>query len=201
MNKHEMSLDERISALEARLARREDRDEIENLVAVHQYYMTGNQGERAFDELYADRPDVTNEIGASGVYFGRKKARTYYEKEHVPGRLFVHTLTTPDIVISKDRSTAKGLWFTVGVESDAGDLGPNPPRPWKTENCSPAGRQTVRITWRNGSGASLRSILSEKTAYGRSGITIIMSCSAVPIRWIGFSIRGYASTQMDSGWI
>ena len=30
MNKHEMSLDERISALEARLARREDRDEIEN---------------------------------------------------------------------------------------------------------------------------------------------------------------------------
>ena len=34
-------------------ARREDRDEIENLVAVHQYYMTGNQGERAFDELYA----------------------------------------------------------------------------------------------------------------------------------------------------
>lgn len=128
MNKHEMSLDERISALEARLARREDRDEIENLVAVHQYYMTGNQGERAFDELYADRPDVTNEIGASGVYFGRKKARTYYEKEHVPGRLFVHTLTTPDIVISKDRSTAKGLWFTVGVESDAGDLGPNPPQ-------------------------------------------------------------------------
>lgn len=128
MSEQKISLEERIARLEEQLARRNDRDEIENLVAVHQHYMTANQGERAFDELYSrTREDVTTEIGASGVYFGRKKARTYYEKDNVPGRLFVHTLTTPDIAVSRDRTTAKGIWFTVGAESDAGDLGDYPP--------------------------------------------------------------------------
>ena len=51
MSEQKMSLEERIARLEEQLARRNDRDEIENLVAVHQHYMTANQGERAFDEL------------------------------------------------------------------------------------------------------------------------------------------------------
>ena len=128
MNQQDISLAERLKALEEKLDRQADRSAIENLAAAHQHYMTGNEGEKAFDTLWArERDDVTIEIGSAGVYAGRKKTRTYFEKEKRPGRLFVHTLTTPDIVIDEDRKTARGLWFTIGAESDAGELGPVPP--------------------------------------------------------------------------
>lgn len=104
-----------------------DRQLIENLVARYQYYYAAGLGERIVDELWArEVPTVSNEFGASGVYRGIRKVKTYYQKDIVPGRFNMHTMTTPAIEIAGDRKTAKGVWMSIGVETDAGDLGPEP---------------------------------------------------------------------------
>lgn len=123
------SLEERVAFLEKQLERKTDREKIENLISVHQHYLAGNQGPRALRELWAQtKEDVSMEIGASGVYLGLRNIRKYYEKDIIPGRLMVHALTTPDIEIDLSGERATGLWFNIGVESDAGELGEHPPK-------------------------------------------------------------------------
>lgn len=123
------ALQRRLDALEQELARRRDREEIENLAARYQHYWTAGQGGRIVDELWARRAeDVSSEVGPSGVYIGLERLASYYQKEAAAGRLTVHTMTTPDIQVAGDGRTARGLWLSIGSESDAGELGEHPPK-------------------------------------------------------------------------
>lgn len=128
MEKLEM-LQQQVEQLEQEVARCRDRDEIENLVAKYQNYYSAGQGERIVSELLArDREDVSHEFGPSGLYIGPDKVATFYQKDVLPGHLVINTMTTPLIQVAKDRESARGIWFCIGTETDAGELGPNPPR-------------------------------------------------------------------------
>ena len=116
-----------IRILQVECNRNRDRQQIENLAAKYQYYYAAGLGERIVDELWAHEVmTVSNEFGASGVYRGIRKVKTYYQKDIVPGRFQMHTMTTPSIEVAGDGKTAKGVWMSIGVETDAGDLGPKP---------------------------------------------------------------------------
>ena len=116
-----------IRILQVECNRNRDRQQIENLAAKYQYYYAAGLGERSVDELWAHEVmTVSNEFGASGVYRGIRKVKTYYQKDIVPGRFQMHTMTTPSIEVAGDGKTAKGVWMSIGVETDAGDLGPEP---------------------------------------------------------------------------
>lgn len=121
------ALQAEVQQLREECQRNRDRDLIENLVSRYQYYFAAGLGDRIVDELWAHEvTTVSNEFGASGVYRGLRKVRTYYQKDVVPGRFNMHTMTTPAIEIAGDGKTAKGVWMSIGVETDAGDLGPKP---------------------------------------------------------------------------
>lgn len=129
MAEHIEELLERLEKLELEVTRLKKRDELENLASRYQYYWTAGEGQRIVEELWTkERRDASLEIGPSGVFIGVPRLSTYYMNERRPGRLLVHTMTTPDVVVSQDGQTAKGLWITVGSESESGDLGPEPPQ-------------------------------------------------------------------------
>lgn len=123
------SLKARLSQLEKRTQTAEDKLEIERLMSKYQFYFAAGEGGRIVDELWAhEADDVANEFGASGVYAGLRCVATAYQKDVLPGKMNVHTMTTPYIEIAGDGKTAKGVWMSIGAEMDAGDLGPNPPK-------------------------------------------------------------------------
>lgn len=118
-----------IKSLEKKLDQLSHRAEIENLVSTYQSYLSAGLGARIVGELWAQNTeDVAIELGASGVYIGPRKVSTYYEKDIVPGRYAIHAMTTPSIDVCSDKNYAHGVWTSVGLELDAGELGICPPK-------------------------------------------------------------------------
>lgn len=121
-------LEDRLARLENQNLRLQDRIEIENLMAKHQFYQAAGQGRRIVDELWSQQDDVSIEYGASGVYQELWKVKTFYIKDVLPGCLSVVALASQYLEVSGDGQAAFGLWMSLGTETDAGDLGPFPPR-------------------------------------------------------------------------
>lgn len=107
---------------EDRLLRIEARGEIENLMGMHFHLLLANAGEEIMHQIWADTAEISVEIGASGEYRGRDKVATLYQKDHIPGKFTLLMPVTPVIQVSPKADTARGLWFAIGLETDAGEL-------------------------------------------------------------------------------
>lgn len=112
--------------IEQRLLRLEARAEIENLMGAHFQLLLANEGTRIMEQLWANSGRVKLEIGASGEYGGREKVATFYQKDHIPGKFTLLMPVAPVIRVAEDAQSARGLWFAIGLETDAGDLSGSP---------------------------------------------------------------------------
>lgn len=119
----EDKLMQRLEALERRVALLEDRAQIENLVARHNFYLSSGQGRRIVPELWTRDENASIEYGASGVYGARWKVITFYVSEDVPGCLTTCAASNQWLTIAPDGQSARGVWMAAGTETDAGDLG------------------------------------------------------------------------------
>ena len=60
--------EERLAALERRLTALDDREQIQNLMAKHNFLFSAGQGRRIVPELWSSSDEASIEYGASGVY-------------------------------------------------------------------------------------------------------------------------------------
>lgn len=111
------------NTVEKRLERLEIRAEVENLIGTYCHLLFAGEGGQIMEELWSASEDVSIEIGASGRYVTREKVATYYQKDRIAGKFVLLLPVTPVIEAAGDGETARGLWFVLGLESDAGDLG------------------------------------------------------------------------------
>ena len=125
----ERTMEERLSALEQKVACLEDRACIENLMAKHYFWFSMGQGRRIAEELWSKSDDASIEYGASGVYRKHWKVKSFYVKEKIPGCLTTFTAANRWLTVSADGQQARGVWMVIGTETDAGDLSSEPPKP------------------------------------------------------------------------
>lgn len=125
----EEKLLQRLNELEAKLARLEDKAEIENLMAKHNYYFSAGQGRRIVPELWTKDENASIEYGASGVYGALWKVLTFYVDFEIPGSFHTFTGTNRFLTIAPDGNTARGVWMVLATETDAGDLASQKPGP------------------------------------------------------------------------
>ena len=116
-------LEQRLEALEARLAAVEAKAEIADLMGRYALWCGADCGGRIVEELWSQADDVSLEYGASGIYEGLWKVKTFYIKEAVPGRLDTVSFSSPSITLSPDGLTAWGSWTAFGTQTDAGIWG------------------------------------------------------------------------------
>lgn len=126
----EQTLQARLAAMERRLARLEDRQQIENLMARHNFLYSAGQGRRIVEDLWSADENATIEFGASGVYRAEKgswKLLSFYVKPAIPGCLSTWSGTNAWLRVAEDGMRARGLWMVVATEADAGDLAAEKP--------------------------------------------------------------------------
>ncbi|MCA0329192.1 MAG: nuclear transport factor 2 family protein [Actinobacteria bacterium] len=131
MTTTEQELQDRIAALEARLAETElrstralDRGAVENVFSRYMHYHNAYEDERIIDELWVRKgtPGVRSQYNNNGVYTEWETVMAYHRGRPRPvGKLLLHYTTTPVIEVSADGTTAKGMWLMAGIESGLTD--------------------------------------------------------------------------------
>lgn len=121
------SYEARLSEIEKRLTLLEDREQIQNLMAKHNFLFSSGQGRRIVPELWSSDDNASLEYGASGIYRNLWKIKTFYVNFETPGRLLTFCAANRWLTIAEDGLSARGVWMVYGTESDSGDLGLNPP--------------------------------------------------------------------------
>lgn len=105
-----------------------DRLEIANLQGRYMYYLEGHRYDDVLGLFCRYAPDVSVEIGESGVYVGRAKVealfldvlRPFFTQ---PGMMPLHMLTTPVIEADSEAGLAHGMWQTIGCNSFPSESG------------------------------------------------------------------------------
>lgn len=120
--------EERLAALERRLVRLENAAQLENLMAKHNFFLSGGQGRRIIEELWSSDENASIEYGASGVYRNPWKVKTFYVNDRILGRLQTIAAMNRWLSVSEDGQRARGVWMAIGTETDAGDLSVTPPK-------------------------------------------------------------------------
>lgn len=129
-------LEQRVEGLERQNRALLARADIEKLMSRYQHYYAARRSDRILSELWAQqRPDISVEDRFYGVYegfdgpFPDAGLRTYYASAmnfgspgSCPGKLTVCTATTQMLEIAGDLETAKGVWISIGLDADAGEL-------------------------------------------------------------------------------
>jgi hypothetical protein len=123
------TLEERVKLLEEineqqrqRIQRLEDIDEIQKLMGRYVYLHEVGRDPEFTDMLFAqETPGVSWEVAHMGIFKGRDGIKRTLDAHGImskgPGKLFIHTLTTPVIEIAGDGRTAKGVWISPGAET------------------------------------------------------------------------------------
>ncbi len=110
-----------VAQLEQRIARVEDADQIENLIAIYGYYLDKREWDQLAD-IFAE--DGTMEISLRGIYVGRKSIRRALElfgPLHISrGYLHNHIQLQPVIHVSADGTRA---WSRTRALSELGTYG------------------------------------------------------------------------------
>lgn len=128
-------MEARLEELEREIIRLKARNEIENLMSRFQYYYTAGMDREIMDELWAsDQAGITVEEGCLGVYENREgafpdggvsgffaAAMNIGTPKDYPGKMNLYTNTTQMIEVAGDGKTAKGIWTSIGTETDGGD--------------------------------------------------------------------------------
>ena len=123
-------MEDRLERLEARLAAVENeletvkvRNELNDIMGRYAVLYSAGLGRRLVDELWSHENDVQIEYGASGVYREFWKMERFYVKEALPGKLSTVSFFAPVLRVREDGKEAAGIWFCLGTETDAGELG------------------------------------------------------------------------------
>ncbi len=88
-------------------------------------------------ELFAlEMPDVSMDVGDSGVFVGREGIETVFLKilgsaRFAKGAFFMHCITTPYIEVAEDGKTARGVFMSPGLETYYEDHSHVPPECYK----------------------------------------------------------------------
>ena len=117
------NLEKRLAALENELRDLRIRAELSNNMGRYAVLYSAGCGRELVDQLWSHEDDVQIEYGASGVYREFWKMERFYIKEAVPGKLSTVSFFSPVFRIREDGEEAAGIWFSLGTETDAGDLG------------------------------------------------------------------------------
>ena len=125
----------RLEALEQEVRGLRAVQEIQNLMG--RYCVNHVQKNMAASvQFYAlSQPDVSVEIADRGVFVGEAALRSLFQQQfqtpdHLQGYLLHHYLATPMIEIAGDLKTAKGVWYSPGIEAVTGPDRAEPQALW-----------------------------------------------------------------------
>lgn len=132
----EKKLLERIEALEAQVARSRAKEEIQNLMA--HYELLQNQKNMSLHpmDFAMETPDVSVTIADGAPFVGPEGVRKLFcgvydmAEEDYKGILLLHYLTNPYIEVAQDCKTARGLWWSPGIETIKRDKYSDPEAAW-----------------------------------------------------------------------
>lgn len=118
-----VSLKKEVEELKFQLERTRAYNECMNTIDKYTYYFTSGCMQEIF-ELFADRDDSSVEM-AWGTYVGTEGVKACYLGFHtdgeavryIPGLLTIHTMVTPVIEVAGDGKTARGVFFSPGIET------------------------------------------------------------------------------------
>jgi hypothetical protein len=96
--------------------------QIQNLMSRYIYMHEVGKDPEFIDTIFAQQaPDISWEVAHMGYFKGKESVRRVLDAHGImskgPGKLFMHTLTTPCIEIAADGKTGKGLWISPGAET------------------------------------------------------------------------------------
>ena len=97
--------------------------QIRNLMGRYEYYHTAKMHKETVRLFALERDDIFIDNVSLGVYKGPQGIKRFFKDFHEvldgdrKGSLCIHTLTTEVIEVAKDGQTAKGLWFSPGLET------------------------------------------------------------------------------------
>lgn len=121
------------------------RQEIRNLKAVNEierlmahYEILHNQKNMSKHpmDFALTRNDVSVQIADSVTFKGPEGIKKLFgdiydqDEETYKGIMLIHYLTTPSIVVAEDGNTARGLWWTPGIETIKREKGSKPEAAW-----------------------------------------------------------------------
>lgn len=113
---------EGICALEKQAIKLVDHDQILNAFYRYIHYY-GELHITGVMEQFADRPDISLEIGEEGIYEGRETIQAYFgfmpKLAQKPGILIYHYTDTPVVEIAKDGQSAKLTALAPGLDAAA----------------------------------------------------------------------------------
>lgn len=113
-------------ALTVRAARTDDYQQIKNLMGRYASYHYYAQHLTTYDFFSHSDPRTTAELGSTGVYAELDKIyqmfSVFHEYNEVEHTAHCHPLTTPYIIVAKDRGTAKIFMLTPGFEVLPGNM-------------------------------------------------------------------------------
>jgi len=96
-----------------------------NVLARYVYYHASNDRDKIGACFATNTSGVKVEM-MYGVFEGKEGLEAFFmhhpqagEPDDEPGRLHIHTLTTPIVEVAADCQTVKGAWYSPGIESDA----------------------------------------------------------------------------------
>jgi len=108
-------LEAEIASLEHRVRLLEDMEAIKRLQQAYGYYRTENMAGEIAD-LFADRPDVSVEIGGQGAYIGKDRVLDFFAHkaaEMKDGEINNHYIVQGVVHVAPDGKTAKARWRAI----------------------------------------------------------------------------------------
>ncbi len=100
-----------------------DTQQIRNLMGKYEYYHTAHMHTKTAELFALKTNGVLVDNSSLGVFKGEEGIRNFFVRFHQTldgdkkGVLCIHTLTTEVIEVARDGKTAKGLWFSPGLET------------------------------------------------------------------------------------
>lgn len=118
------------------LQRLKDIEEIQKLLCLYEYLHYPILFPRKLELFALEMPDVSMDVGDSGVFVGREGIETIFLKilgtaRYAKGAFFMHCVTTPYIEVAADGKTARGVFMSPGLETYYEDHSHTPPEFYK----------------------------------------------------------------------
>ena len=114
------------------LQRLKDVQEIQNVMCEYEYLHYPILSPEKLNLFALDMPDVSMDVGDSGIFVGREGIETVFLKilgsaRFAKGAFFMHCVTTPIIEVAKVGKTAKAVVMSPGLETYYEDHAHVPP--------------------------------------------------------------------------
>lgn len=116
------AMQDEIQALKAQNRRLQDIEEIKKVMNAYEYLHYPITFPKKMDLFALDMPDVSFDVGDSGVFVGREGVETVFLKilgsaRFAKGAFFMHCITTESIEVAKDGKTARAVFMSPGFET------------------------------------------------------------------------------------